>query len=124
MLKILALIAFSISFGFANDTFIGTLEKDDVGLYLKRCSLGADIYRLKDQTTSTTIKDLEKKYTKLKRPITISLFAQYEECDSKNCLLVDSIDEMTENESCHLIDYIEKLEQMRIKDEKAKNKIN
>ena len=110
MLKILVLIAFSISFGFANDIFIGTLEKDDVGLYLKRCSLGTDMYRLKDQTKSTTIKDLEKRYTKLKKPITISFIAQYEECDSKNCLLVDSIYEMTENESCHLIDYIEKLD--------------
>ncbi|MDD5358863.1 MAG: hypothetical protein PHI79_02265 [Sulfurovaceae bacterium] len=104
MPKILASIIFLISFGFANDIFIGTLEKDDVGLYLKRCALGSDIYTLKDQAKSTIIKDLEKKYTKLKKPITISFVAEYEECNGKNCLLVDSIDEMTENESCHLLD--------------------
>lgn len=124
MLKILALIAFSISFGFANDIFMGTLEKDDIGLYLKRCNLSADIYRLKDETTSTTIKDLETRYTKLKKPITISFIAEYEECDSKNCLLVDSIYEITENESCHLIDWLKNLESNENKDEKVKNKIN
>lgn len=107
MLKILVLIAFLISFGFANDIFIGTLEKDDNGLYLKRCSLGSDIYRLKDQTNFTTLKNLEKEYTKLKKPITISFIAQYEECNGKNCLLVDSVVEMTENESCHLIDNLQ-----------------
>jgi hypothetical protein len=94
----------------ALDSWIGTIEIQSGSLFLKRCNLGQDLYRLeeiKGTSKSGILSKIPKHQVKQGHPVTVSLIASYSETAGENVLSVDSISEINIGKSCHLLDQLQ-----------------
>lgn len=94
----------------ALDIWIGTIEIKNGSLFLKRCNIGQDLYRLEEISGASKIgilSDIPMHQVEQGRPVTVSLIASYSEVAGENVLSVDGISEINVGESCHLLDLLQ-----------------
>lgn len=103
MLALLALAAMPEPENF--DIFPGTLSVVGGEVVLRRCSLGGDVYVLRDAKGGHAVAD----YAREPRPAMAQVIGAYAEERGRNVLYVRSFEDVAEGKTCHLGDALDVL---------------
>jgi hypothetical protein len=92
----------------ALDLWIGTIESEQNTLYLKRCDLAQNRYKLKelDASSGLLLSQLDVKKLKKGQHLVAEIVAEYRSENDRDILVIDSIQTIKVGESCHLIDVL------------------
>jgi predicted ATP-dependent serine protease len=92
----------------ALDLWIGTIESEQNTLYLKRCDLAQNRYKLKelDASSGLLLSQIDVKKLKKGQHLVAEIVAEYRSENDHDILVIDSIQTIKVGKSCHLIDVL------------------
>ena len=86
------------------DLWTGTIEIHNNVLYLKRCDISQQLYRLEPLSNKVTLSEIPQERIRKGEKINATVIEQYQGRNDEHLLLVDHIDEVVTSKSCYLSD--------------------
>ena len=106
-----AALATIVSPAVANDVFIGTLSVEGDAVVLKRCDAAQNTYLLRDADDANAVAALRKQPPASEGYWYGEVIGEYLDIEGRDGLVVSTIESVTADQSCHLLDVLGEIEE-------------